>query len=90
MREMNGAELARNILTIRPSIPILVSSGYDLPSIRKHIRELGIREVLAKPVERDRLAMAMARALGRINGGSERSNQHQPAVRNQKGLRACS
>ena len=84
MREMNGAELARNILTIRPSIPILVSSGYDLPSIRQHIRELGIREVLAKPVERDRLAMALARALGRTNGGSERSNQHQTAVRNQK------
>jgi hypothetical protein len=28
--------------------------------------------------------MALARALGRTNGGSERSNQHQTAVRNQE------
>jgi CheY-like chemotaxis protein len=84
MREMNGAELARSILTIRPSIPVLVSSGYDLPSIRQHIRELGIREVLAKPVERDQLGMAMARALGRMNGGPERGSQHQPAGHNQE------
>ncbi|TVS11746.1 MAG: hybrid sensor histidine kinase/response regulator, partial [Planctomycetaceae bacterium] len=47
MREMNGAELAKEILAIRPSMPVLVTSGYDLPGIRQHIRELGIRAVLA-------------------------------------------
>jgi PAS domain S-box-containing protein len=79
MREMNGADLAREMLAIRPSLPILVSSGYDLPGIRKYIRELGICEVLAKPVDRDRLAVALARALGRMNGESGRYSQHEPA-----------
>ncbi len=65
MREMNGAELAREILAIRPTIPIIVSSGYELGGIRTLIRDLGIREVLAKPVERDRMAATLARALGR-------------------------
>jgi CheY-like chemotaxis protein len=65
MREMNGAELAREILAVRPTIPIVVSSGYELGGIRTLIRELGIREVLAKPVERDRMAATLARALGR-------------------------
>lgn len=66
MREMNGAELAREILAIRPSIPVLITSGYDLPGIRQHIRELGIREVLAKPIERTRLAVVLAQALGNL------------------------
>jgi PAS domain S-box-containing protein len=70
MREMNGAELAREILAIRPSIPVLVTSGYDLPGIRQHIRELGIREVLAKPIERARLAVVLAQALGKANGST--------------------
>jgi CheY-like chemotaxis protein len=65
MREMNGAELAREILAVRPTIPIVVSSGHELGGIRTLIRELGIREVLAKPVERDRMAATLARALGR-------------------------
>ena len=70
MREMNGAELAREILAIRPTIPVLMTSGYDLPGIRQHIRELGIREVLAKPIERARLAVVLAQALGKANGSA--------------------
>ena len=74
MREMNGTELVREILSIRPTVPVMVSSGYDLPGLRQCIRELGIREVLAKPVERDRLAVALARALGRTHGDGERTH----------------
>jgi CheY-like chemotaxis protein len=76
MREMNGAELAREILTIRPATPVVIRSGYDLPGLRQCIRELGIREVLAKPVERDRLATALARALRRTNGAAGHKAQH--------------
>ena len=73
MREMNGAELAREVLSIRPTVPVVVSSGYDLPGLYQCIRELGIREVLAKPVERDRLAVALARALGRTYRNDEQA-----------------
>jgi two-component system, cell cycle sensor histidine kinase and response regulator CckA len=65
MREMNGAELAREILTIRAGLPIIVVSGYDLAGIDRRLRDLGIREILTKPVQRDSLAIALARALGR-------------------------
>lgn len=70
MREMNGAELAREILAIRPSISVLVTSGYDLPGIRQHIRDLGIQEVLTKPLERTRLAMVLAQSLGKTIGST--------------------
>ncbi len=71
MPEMNGAELAREILGIRPAIPVLVTSGYDVPGIRQHIRGLGIQEVLAKPIERSRLAIVLAQSLGKTNGSGQ-------------------
>jgi CheY-like chemotaxis protein len=65
MREMNGAELARELLAARPGVPIVVSSGYELAGIAQNLRDLGIREVLTKPVQREGLAAALARALAR-------------------------
>ena len=65
MREMNGAELAREILAIRPDVPIVITSGYDLAGIAHHLHELGICEILTKPVQQDGLAAALTRALGR-------------------------
>jgi len=65
MREMNGAELARELLATRREIPIIISSGYELAGMAQHMRDLGIRDILAKPVQRDHLAAALKRALGR-------------------------
>lgn len=65
MREMNGAELAREILAIRSGIPIVVVSGYDLAGIDQRLRDLGIHEILTKPVQRESLAAALTRVLGR-------------------------
>jgi CheY-like chemotaxis protein len=65
MDEMSGAELARELRAACPGLPIIVCSGYELAGITQHVRELGIREVLTKPVQRERLAAALARALGR-------------------------
>jgi PAS domain S-box-containing protein len=63
MSEMNGAELAHELRAARPSVPIIVSSGYELAGVAQHLRDLGIREVLTKPVQRESLAHAVMRAL---------------------------
>jgi CheY-like chemotaxis protein len=63
MREMNGAELARQLLATRPAIPIFLSSGHDLAGVAAQVRNLGVREVLTKPVQRQQLAESLARAL---------------------------
>ncbi len=65
MSEMSGAELARELRAARLDVPIVVSSGCELAGLAQHVRDLGIREVLTKPVQHDRLAAALARALGR-------------------------
>ena len=67
MRKMNGAELARELLATRPDIPIIMSSGYELASIAQHMHDLGICEILTKPVPRERLAAVLAQALGKCS-----------------------
>ena len=63
MREMNGVELARQVLAARPAIPIILSSGYELAGVAATVRDLGVRELLTKPVQRGQLAQSLARAL---------------------------
>jgi len=63
MPEMTGSELAREIRLIRPDIPIVLMSGFVSPALLGRARELGVMEVLAKPlVERD-IARGLANAL---------------------------
>jgi signal transduction histidine kinase/ActR/RegA family two-component response regulator len=67
MPEMTGSELAREIRAIRPDIPIVLMSGFVSPALLGRARELGVLDVLAKPlVERD-IARGLANALR--NGG---------------------
>jgi PAS domain S-box-containing protein len=63
MPEMTGSELAKEIRSIRPDIPIVLMSGFVSPALLGRARDLGVREVLAKPlVERD-IARGLANAL---------------------------
>lgn len=63
MREMNGAELARQLLAAHPEIPVILSTGYELEGAVEHLHGLGVRDVLTKPIPRNRLAESVARAL---------------------------
>jgi PAS domain S-box-containing protein len=63
MPGMTGAELAREILSLRADIPIVMSTGYSDAINPEKAKELGIREYLLKPVLKRALAEAMARVL---------------------------
>ncbi|MBF0480426.1 MAG: response regulator [Desulfovibrionaceae bacterium] len=63
MPGMSGAELAREMLALRPEIPIVMSTGYSETINPEKAAGLGIREYLLKPVLKRALAEAMARAL---------------------------
>jgi CheY-like chemotaxis protein len=56
MPEMNGAELARAMLEIRPNLPIIVCSGYREAIANLREQGLGIRATLQKPYLRRTLA----------------------------------
>jgi len=63
MPEMTGCELAREIRRIRPDIPIVLMSGYVTPSLVDRAHDLGIVDVLAKPLAERDMARSMADAL---------------------------
>ncbi len=59
MPNMTGSELSREVLSIRPELPIILATGYSENFDREKALRLGIREFLAKPLKRDVLAHAI-------------------------------
>jgi PAS domain S-box-containing protein len=59
MPGMNGLELARAVLALRPRLPVLLMSGYVDEATLATAQALGVREVLLKPVMPGELAEAV-------------------------------
>jgi PAS domain S-box-containing protein len=64
MPEMTGTDLAKQLLIIRPDLPIILTTGYSANMTAERARSLGIRELLLKPHTLHDLATAVQRALG--------------------------
>jgi CheY-like chemotaxis protein len=63
MPDLAGTELAREIRVLRPSIPIVLMSGRAVPSVVDRATEVGVDEVLRKPLHRREIAESLARVL---------------------------
>jgi PAS domain S-box-containing protein len=63
MPEFAGTDLAREIRAIRADLPILLMTGYSDEALLKRAAEIGVLEVLRKPLRRADLAAALARVL---------------------------
>ncbi|WP_051309183.1 hybrid sensor histidine kinase/response regulator [Desulfogranum japonicum] len=58
MPGMNGGELAKEILKIRPDMPIILCTGYSSILSKEEAIAIGIRKYLKKPLQRKELAQA--------------------------------
>jgi PAS domain S-box-containing protein len=63
MPELVGTELAREIRLLRPDVPILLMSGHAGALLAQRAADIGVKEVLHKPLQRVDLAESLARAL---------------------------
>ncbi len=63
MPRLNGAELATALLEIRPTLPIILVSGYSAGLSQEKARAMGIRELIAKPCGIQVLGDAIRRSL---------------------------
>ena len=63
MPGMNGVELAKRLLAVRPDLPVILYSG-DISRVVESAHAAGIREVLEKPATLAELAAAVQRVLG--------------------------
>lgn len=56
MPKMTGDQLAKEILSINPGLPIILCTGYSKRINDEAIEELGIKALMIKPVEKPELA----------------------------------
>lgn len=63
MPGLPGDELARQALTRKPGLPVLLLSGFIEPAKLEQIRAIGVREILGKPPLTEDLAAALHRCL---------------------------
>ena len=63
MSGMTGVQFAKELLTIRPDIPIILCTGHSEAVSAETAKDAGIRQFLMKPVAKQELAQAIRRVL---------------------------
>ena len=56
MPNMTGTHLAEELIAIRPDIPVILCSGFPENISPEKLRRIGIKEFIAKPVSRQKIA----------------------------------
>ncbi len=67
MPEMIGTELAQAIRGLRPTIPIILMTGYGGTQLANRAADIGLSDVLRKPLHRRDLAESLARVLETVH-----------------------
>lgn len=63
MPDLNGLDLAEQLLRIRPDIPIVLCTGYGIDISDQKVARSGIRAVVHKPILADQIAETLGRLL---------------------------
>jgi len=64
MPGMNGKELARKVMAIRPDLPVLLCTGYSSLIDSEEAARIGIKDYIEKPVAMSILASRIKKVLG--------------------------
>ena len=56
MPNMTGTQLARNLLSIRPDIPVILVSGFPENISLEEVERIGIKKFMMKPIAREEIA----------------------------------
>ena len=65
MRHMTGVDLAKEMLQIRPDIPIVLCTGYSEMISEVAAKEMGIRAFVMKPLGRQNIARVIRKVLNK-------------------------
>ena len=63
MPGLSGLDVARELASIRPSLPVVISSGYITDELRGQAREAGVRGLLEKQNTFEELGSMVGRIL---------------------------
>jgi CheY-like chemotaxis protein len=59
----SGMDFARNVLALRPDIPVILTTGYIDPAELELAQRIGVREVILKPTTIQEIGRAFHRQL---------------------------
>ncbi len=65
---MSGEDLARQMMKIRPLVPIVLCTGLARKIPREQLREMGISKCIEKPLDRGVLSSTVRQVLDRVTG----------------------
>lgn len=63
MPKMTGVDLARELVALRPGLPMLLTTGFSGRVSSDKARSMGFHDILLKPVAKNDLAATVRRAL---------------------------
>ncbi len=63
MPNMTGTQLAQNLISIRPDIPVILCSGYPDTICLEELKTIGIKEFIVKPISRQEIAATVEKVL---------------------------
>ena len=63
MPALTGIELASRLLRRKPSLPIILTTGYGQEAALKRAHQIGIKALLMKPADATELSTTVARLL---------------------------
>jgi DNA-binding NarL/FixJ family response regulator len=72
------AKLARQIMDIRPDLPVILCTGFSERISEERAKKNGIREFILKPLGMDKLANAVRAVL---DGGSRESHKNKTGLK---------
>jgi FixJ family two-component response regulator len=73
MPDLLGTQLARELSTLRPGLPIILMSGHGGAHLAERAGAAGVSDVLCKPLQKRDLAESLAKVLARQGGPSAAS-----------------
>jgi PAS domain S-box-containing protein len=79
MPRMSGLELASELSTVRPDLPVILCTGFSEKVAGRTVGQNGIREMAMKPFTITEISQLIRKALGKESGGPPRPNIPGPA-----------
>jgi CheY-like chemotaxis protein len=64
MPKMTGAELTREVLSLRPKLPVIMITGFSEIIDKDKAQRMGVKEFILKPVKKEKLSQVVNRVLG--------------------------
>ncbi|MBN1226172.1 MAG: response regulator [Deltaproteobacteria bacterium] len=80
MPDIGGLRVLRDVKRVKPSLPVLIISGYATVKLAVQATKLGAADIIEKPFEPEELLKALSSALGSVQDVDEQSLIHKEEI----------